>query len=310
MEAQDAIIVDAVTYRYGESIAVEQASFAVKRGEIFGLVGPDGSGKTTTIRILCGLLNPSDGKCLVLGFNTAAQKKEINDRIGYLSQRWSLYGDLTVEENIDFFAEIHSVKKYAERKKELLEFTRLTPFKKRLADKLSGGMRQKLALACALIHTPDAIFLDEPTTGVDAVSRRDFWKILNNLLTTGLTIFMSTPYLDEAERCSRVALINKGRIIACDTPKNIRSALKSEFVEVLCSPPREAVSLSRNIEGVTSAQMFGDRIHIGFETDRTNENAIIAKLSSQGITVGSARKILPSLEDAFIKLMTGGRGEI
>lgn len=302
---QDAITVENVTYRYGKSIAVTRASFVVKRGEIFGLVGPDGAGKTTIIRMLCGLLNPSEGKCFVLGFDTSTQKKKIKDKIGYLSQRWSLYGDLTVEENIDFFAEIHSVKKYKERKNELLEFMRLTPFRKRLADTLSGGMKQKLALACALIHTPDIIFLDEPTTGVDAVSRRDFWKILNDLLTTGLTIVMSTPYLDEAERCSRVALVNRGKVIACDTPKKIRLALKSELIEVLCSPLREAISISRNINGVTSAQMFGDKIHIGFDPNKTNENLIIANLLSQGIAITSVRKILPTLEDAFIAYMKG-----
>jgi len=309
MNDENAIAVDNVTYRYGESIAVDRASFFVKRGEIFGLVGPDGAGKTTTIRMLCGLLDPSEGKCLVLGFDTAKQKREINDRIGYLSQRWSLYGDLTVEENVDFFAEIHMVKNYKARKEELLGFTRLTPFKKRLADKLSGGMKQKLALACALIHTPSVIFLDEPTTGVDAVSRRDFWKILNDLLTTGLTIVMSTPYLDEAERCSRVALTDRGKIIACDTPKNIRLALKSRFIEVIASPLRESVAFSRVIEGVTSAQMFGDRVHIGFMPDKTSEDAIIAKLSEQGIKVSSVRTLSPSLEDAFISLMSHEPGE-
>lgn len=309
MDDQNSIIVDNVTYWYKESIAVDRASFFVRRGEIFGMVGPDGAGKTTTIRMLCGLLDPSDGKCFVLGFDTSRQKREINDRIGYLSQRWSLYSDLTVEENIDFFAEIHMVKNYKARKQELLEFTRLTPFKKRLADKLSGGMKQKLALACALIHTPSVIFLDEPTTGVDAVSRRDFWKILNDLLTTGLTIVMSTPYLDEAERCSRVALMNRGKIIACDTPKNIRLALKSKFIEVIVSPLRESATASRSIEGVTSAQMFGDRIHIGFVPDKTSEDEIIAKLSEHGIKVSSMRVLSPSLEDAFISLLSRESGE-
>ncbi|KAF0146874.1 MAG: ABC-type transport system ATPase component, partial [Ignavibacteria bacterium] len=189
---------------YGSVLAVDGVNYNVNRGEMFGLVGPDGAGKTTTIRMLVGLLNPDSGYAKVLGYDLLSQKNLIKDEIGYLSQKFSLYGDLTIDENIEFFADIHGVKHFEERRDELLEFTRLTPFRDRLADKLSGGMKQKLALACTLIHKPKIIFLDEPTTGVDPVSRRDFWKILSNLLKEGITIFMSTPYLDEAERCNRV----------------------------------------------------------------------------------------------------------
>jgi ABC-2 type transport system ATP-binding protein len=210
---------------FGSVKAVKGISFNVSKGEMFGLVGPDGAGKTTTIRMLCGLISPKEGMLLILDMDISKNKKTIQKNIGYLSQKFSLYGDLTVDENIEFFAEIHNIKDYERRRNELLDFTRLKEFRSRAADKLSGGMKQKLALACSLIHKPRILFLDEPTTGVDPVSRRDFWKILSGLLKEGITIFMSTPYLDEAERCNRVALMNKGEIIALDTPGKIKDML-------------------------------------------------------------------------------------
>src|SRR3990172_4231026 len=195
---------------YADVEAVRGVTYEVHKGEMFGLVGPDGAGKTTTIRILCGLLNPESGSVFVFDKDITKSRKEIQNQIGYLSQKYSLYGDLTIDENVEFFADIHGVKNYEDRRNELLEFTRLTPFRKRLADNLSGGMKQKLALACSLIHRPKIIYLDEPTTGVDPVSRRDFWKILSSLLKDNIMIVMRTPSLDEAERCARVALMNKG----------------------------------------------------------------------------------------------------
>lgn len=302
-----AIELEKVIFRYGKEAAIDNLSLTVKRGEIFGVVGPDGAGKTTLIRILCGLLDPAGGRSRVLGFDTVKQKREINRRIGYLSQQFSLYGDLSVSENIDFFADIHLVKKYGERKKRLLDFTRLAAFRKRLADRLSGGMKQKLALACTLIHTPEIIFLDEPTTGVDPVSRREFWSILNDLLATGLTIVMSTPYLDEAERCGRVALMNEGRIMACDNPRNIRMSIETRFIEVRCSPLRQAASLSGDIDGVSSVQLFGDNIHIGYDGNLTDPATISDDLSMPGITVRSVREITPSLEDAFVAMVAKER---
>jgi ABC-2 type transport system ATP-binding protein len=307
---QDARAIEArhLTFRYGSEVALDDVGLTVEQGEIFGIVGPDGAGKTTLIRIFCGLLDPAEGTSSVLGFDTTGQKREINKSIGYLSQQFSLYGDLTVSENIDFFADIHLVKKYKERKQRLLEFTRLAPFAGRLADRLSGGMKQKLALACTLIHTPRIIFLDEPTTGVDPVSRREFWSILNDLLATGLTIVMSTPYLDEAERCGRVALMNRGRIMVCDTPKSIRLSLEMKFMQVHCSPLREASSLSREIRGVASVQLFGDNVHIGYDRDLTDPYTIADELSMLGVTVKGMRDIMPSLEDAFISMISeGGR---
>jgi len=304
MDREPAIALEDVTFRYGSETALDRVSLQVRRGEIFGLVGPDGAGKTTLMRILCGLLDPAEGLSRVLGFNTAKDKKEINKRIGYLSQQFSLYGDLSVSENIDFFAQIHLEKKYGERKRQLLEFTRLAPFRARLADRLSGGMKQKLALACTLIHRPEIIFLDEPTTGVDPVSRREFWGILSDILASGITIVMSTPYLDEAERCGRVALLNRGRIMVCDSPRAIRQSLTSRFVQVLCRPLREAAVLGRDLPGVLSVQLFGDNIHVSYDKAATSPEAIARGLEAGGVEVTGLRDIVPSLEDAFITMIS------
>jgi ABC-2 type transport system ATP-binding protein len=304
MDREPAIALENVTFRYGSETALDRVSLKVRRGEIFGIVGPDGAGKTTLMRILCGLLDPAGGLSRVLGFNTVKDKKEINKRIGYLSQQFSLYGDLSVSENIDFFAEIHLEKKYGQRTKQLLEFTRLAPFKARLADRLSGGMKQKLALACTLIHRPEIIFLDEPTTGVDPVSRREFWGILSDILASGITIVMSTPYLDEAERCNRVALMSRGRIMVCDEPRAIRQSLTSRFIQVLCRPLREAAALGRGLPGVLSVQLFGDNIHISYDEAATDADAIARGLEARGVEVTALRNIVPSLEDAFITMIT------
>lgn len=258
-DAMNALTLDTVSRSFGDITAVDGLSLSVERGEMFALVGPDGSGKTTTIRMLCGIVTPTSGTVNVLGFDVQKQKSEVKRRIGYLSQKFSLYGDLTIDENIEFFAEIHNVRDYRTRRDELLDFTRLTPFRDRLAEKLSGGMKQKLALACTLIHTPDIIFLDEPTTGVDPVSRRDFWKVLSALLKTGITIIMTTPYLDEAERCSRVALMNEGRILLTDTPAGLKEQMRGEVVEVVCSDIRRSFALLKQQSTVLEVQAFGDR---------------------------------------------------
>ena len=287
---------------YDAILAVDGVSYEVNRGEMFGLVGPDGAGKTSTMRMLVGLLNPDAGNAEVLGYDLLTQKKLIKDGIGYLSQRFSLYGDLSIDENIGFFADIHGVKNYKERRNELLEFTRLTPFRDRLADKLSGGMKQKLALACTLIHKPKIIFLDEPTTGVDPVSRRDFWKILSNLQKDGITIFMTTPYLDEAERCNRVALMNKGKIISCDTPKNIKDSMNMRVIEIVCSPIREAYNAIKSVTDF-EVQMYGDRLNVSvFEYER--DYAIIKKLFDENSIIETDKRLItPSLENVFIHLM-------
>ena len=288
---------------FGNITAVNDVSYSVAKGEMFGLVGPDGAGKTTTIRMLIGLLRPDSGNAELLGYNLKTQKNKIKNEIGYLSQKFSLYGDLTINENIEFFADIHGVKNFQERRDKLLEFTRLTPFRNRLAEKLSGGMKQKLALACTLIHKPKIIFLDEPTTGVDPVSRRDFWKILSNLLKEGITIFMTTPYLDEAERCNKIALMNKGEIISWDTPKNIKASLKEQIVEIVCSPIREAYNtIKANTE--YEVQMFGDRLNVALKNYNDDYSELQKLLTNNNINIIDHRVITPSLENVFIHLIS------
>jgi ABC-2 type transport system ATP-binding protein len=214
-----------VSKKYAKAKALDAVTVDVQRGEMFGLIGSDGAGKTTAIRLMCGLLHPDGGSVRVLDLDPVKQHRALTEQVGYLSQRFSLYGDLSIDENIAFFAEIHGVSNYHERRDQLLAMTQLTPFRARLADKLSGGMKQKLALACTLVHEPQLILLDEPTTGVDPVSRREFWKLLSEFLSHGITILMSTPYLDEAERCSRVALLHEGRLLACDEPSRLRAEM-------------------------------------------------------------------------------------
>jgi ABC-2 type transport system ATP-binding protein len=302
------VILDNVIKKFGEEheeriIAVDNLSLKIRRGEIFSLVGPDGAGKTTVIRMMCGVLPPSEGYISVLDYDIIKQKDEVKKHIGYLSQRFSLYQDLTIDENIDFFAEIHKVGKYKERKEELLQFTRLSKFRDRLAGRLSGGMKQKLALACTLVHTPDIIFLDEPTTGVDPVSRRDFWKILSSLLKSGITIVVSTPYLDEAERSSRVALMNQGRLLNCDTPQAVKASFQSEIIEVVCENVRYASELLSQFYDKNNIQMFGDRLHVVTKDAKKQENEILRRLKEKHVEVRSSRVIPPTLEDVFIASM-------
>ncbi|HEY7751677.1 MAG TPA: ABC transporter ATP-binding protein [Ignavibacteriaceae bacterium] len=287
---------------YDSIVAVNNINLEIHEGEMFGLVGPDGAGKTTTIRVLCGLLKPDSGNVELLGSELRKNKKEIQNQIGYLSQKFSLYGDLSIDENIEFFADIHDVKNFKSRRDELLSFTRLTSFRNRLAEKLSGGMKQKLALACSLIHKPKIIFLDEPTTGVDPVSRRDFWKILSDLQKEGITIFMTTPYLDEAERCNRVALMNNGEIIAVDTPQNIKTSTHKQVIEIITADIKKTYSILKETYG-TDAQIFGDRINLITDLSMTGIESIKKLLVENGIQLISHRIITPSLENVFIHLV-------
>jgi ABC-2 type transport system ATP-binding protein len=287
---------------YGDIQALKGISLDIKKGEMFGLVGPDGAGKTTTIRVLCGLLSPTGGSAELFGLDLFKNKNKIQKDIGYLSQKFSLYGDLTVDENIEFFAELHGVKDYKDRRNELLEFTRLIPFRTRLAENLSGGMKQKLALSCTLIHKPKIIFLDEPTTGVDPVSRRDFWKILSNLIKDGVTIFMSTPYLDEAERCNRVALLNNGSIMSFDTPANIKGTVQKTIVEIVCNPIIGAYRLLKQ-NGDFEVQVFGDRINVGIMNYEKDFPEIKRIISEAGIQFIEHRIVPISLENVFIHLI-------
>lgn len=299
---ETAIKANGIVKDYGKVRALNGISFDVKPAEMFGLVGPDGAGKTTTIRLLCGLLSPTEGSAEIFGMDLVKEKVKIQKQIGYLSQKFSLYGDLTIDENIEFFADLHGVKDYKTRRNELLEFTRLTPFRTRLADNLSGGMKQKLALACTLIHKPKIIFLDEPTTGVDPVSRRDFWKILSNLIKDGVTIFMSTPYLDEAERCNRVALLNNGKVMSFDTPKNIKASVQTTIVEIVCAPIISAYNLLKEKSNY-EVQMFGDRLNVAVSDYQNDIDVIVRLLAENGIQLADHRVIPISLENVFIHLI-------
>jgi len=287
---------------FGATLALDGVDLQIERGEMFGIVGPDGAGKTTLIRALCGILPPDDGNVHVLGLNVKSQLSDIKLRIGYLSQKFSLYPDLSVDENIDFFAQIHEVKNFQARRQELLDFTRLSPFHDRLADQLSGGMKQKLALACTLIHRPEIIFLDEPTTGVDPVSRRDFWKILSSLLKEGITIVMTTPYLDEAERCTQVGLMDHGRILIAGAPSELKKQMDGLVLEVVTQEVRRAAEVLRKEEGV-EVQTFGDRLNVVMT--KGDENDILTILKREAVGITTVRQVQPSLENVFISLLTG-----
>jgi ABC-2 type transport system ATP-binding protein len=289
----------------GGVVAVEDVSFEVVRGEMFGLIGPDGAGKTTTLRTVLGLMAPDAGSVTTCGLEPFRQRRTLSARIGYLPQRFSLYGDLSVDENISFFARIHAVTGWRPRRDELLDLLRMTPFRDRLADRLSGGMKQKLALACTLIHTPELLVLDEPTTGVDPVSRRDFWRILSRLLRSGLTILLTTPYLDEAERCARVALMDRGRILVADTPLRLRDGWKGSMLELLATPKERARDMLAAAPGVGDIQIFGERLHVALPSTASRDAARAAqefaeRLTASGVVVESSRAVLPSLEDVFI----------
>lgn len=288
---------------FGDTKAVDNLRLSIDEGEMFGIVGPDGAGKTTTIRMLCAILTPTSGTARVLDHDIIKEPDLVKQDIGYLSQRFTLYGDLSVDENIEFFAEINKVYDYRDRREELLEFTRLTPFRDRLAEKLSGGMKQKLALACTLIRRPKILFLDEPTTGVDPVSRRDFWRILQNLLTSGITIVMTTPYLDEAERCTRVALMNNGRMMVVDTPANLKKLMRGEIFEIVCDRVREAFALLKGNSLVHEVQAFGDRLNVFIEDGSLQLSRVTTFLRLHGVQIEKARAVSPSLENVFISLL-------
>jgi ABC-2 type transport system ATP-binding protein len=247
----------------------------------------------------------------VCGFDVRKQPGQVKERIGYLSQKFSLYGDLSIDENIEFFAEIHGVQGYQQRREDLLEFTRLTPFRARFAENLSGGMKQKLALACTLIHTPEVIFLDEPTAGVDPVSRRDFWKILSDLLKTGITILMTTPYLDEAERCTTVAMMNAGKILVADSPQNLKKIMTGTIVELVCSDIRRAASLLKGESAAREVQAFGDRLNVVVDDEKKDIRTIVALLKKNAVEVMDRRVVSPSLENVFISILSGkGVGQV
>jgi ABC-2 type transport system ATP-binding protein len=296
-----------VTKKYGAVTAVSDVSFDVQTGEMFGLIGPDGAGKTTTIRLLCGLLHASSGVVRVMGHDPVKEHAAVTRSVGYLSQRFSLYGDLSIDENIAFFAQIHDLWHFEDRRRRLLELTSLLPFRSRLADRLSGGMKQKLALSCTLIHEPRVILLDEPTTGVDPVSRREFWKLLAEFQEQGITILVSTPYLDEAERCHRVALLHEGRLLALDTPDRLRRSLPGQMVEAVAEDQPRAVTTLSAHAAVADVHVFGERMHVRLKPSVTGDGGALvgAALAADGFRVTSARVVPASLEDVFIAQLSG-----
>ena len=280
--------------------AVDGLTFDVVPGEMFGVIGPDGAGKTTTLRMMCGLLRPDAGHVRLFGEDPFRARRTSVASIGYVAQRFSLYGDLSIDENIAFFARLHDVADFGDRRNRLLDLTGLLPFRTRLASKLSGGMKQKLALACTLVHEPKLLILDEPTTGVDPVSRREFWKLLMEFQSEGLTAVLATPYLDEAERCDRVALLREGRVLALDTPEALKRIDDTAMLEVIASPPRKALRVLRERLGEDEVSLFGDRLHARV-ADTAMGNDIERWLEDAQLEVTRVKPIVPTLEDVFIE---------
>jgi len=291
--------------RFGQRTVLSGLDLKIQRGEVFGLLGSDGAGKTTTLQMLAGILDPSAGHATVLGYDSVREAAQLTARIGYMSQSFSLYGRLTVDENLDFFAALHLVPEAAraERKARLLAFAHLERHRERLARFLSGGMQKKLALCCALVHAPPLLILDEPTTGVDPVSRREFWNILYQALTGGTTIVVSTPYMDEAERCTRVALLHDGHLIACDAPGRLRANLPGKMLELDARPQRRALAVLQRALPQAAPYVFGERLHLRMPEGDGGEGEWRAALAQEGVQVEAERAIAPSLEDVFVALL-------
>jgi ABC-2 type transport system ATP-binding protein len=293
---------------FGVTPAVDGLSLTVQEGEIYGLVGPDGAGKTTTMRLICGGYQADQGSVSIRGHDVAKHPEEARAQIGYLAQRFSLYADLTVMENLHFFAEMHSLKSsdWKRRAEEILEFVGLAEFSDRLADQLSGGMKQKLGLATALVHQPKVLLLDEPTGGVDPVTRQDFWQLIIRLVSQeGLSVLVSTPYMDEASRCTHVGFINRGRLMIEGTPGQVASRLDGRILELMGEPHEELRHLAQKHEDVEDVQLFGDRLHLRVKEDRADRvmAQLPALLQASGASVQRIRLIAPTLEDAFIELV-------
>ncbi|MBE7555279.1 MAG: ABC transporter ATP-binding protein [Anaerolineales bacterium] len=298
---------------FGHIVAVDGLQLEVRKGEIFGLVGPDGAGKTTTIRMLAGIMDPTSGNATIAGFNLRKESERIKEHIGYMAQQFALYGDLTVLENLNFFADVFGVRGQVRRERieRLLNFARLTEFTNRRAGQLSGGMKKKLGLACALIHAPDILYLDEPTTGVDPVSRREFWDILAGLHVDGTTILVSTPYMDEAERCGRVGLMYNGRLIEHGTPQEIKALIPGELMEFKPESTRlfgvgllrQANQILSRQAGVLEVQTYGDLMHVFVDNIEQRRSQLEAALAAQQISITNFRQTVPRMEEAFISLI-------
>ncbi len=308
---QFAIRLEQLTKSFPEGLAVDHLSFEVARGEIFGLVGPDGAGKTTTLRMLAGVLQPDSGEAMVAGCNVLQDPEAAKHHLSYMPQRFGLYEDLTVDENIRFYADLFGVRRpeREERSITLLRAAGMSEFRSRLAGKLSGGMKQKLGLVCALIHRPKVILLDEPTTGVDPVSRRDFWRILYSLIAEGVSILTSTAYLDEAERCYRVALLHKGKLLFCDTPANLKAKLGKTVLAVISPEPRRVREELEAAEGISSLVMTGDGVHVVIDGPARSAE-FQTRLAAREIPFDEIRQVTPTIEDLFVDAVARPAGRV
>jgi ABC-2 type transport system ATP-binding protein len=306
MDNNGRIQAEKLSKKFKKVQAVAGVDLDIARGEIYGLIGPDGAGKTTTIRMLAGVMKPTSGTARVNGIDTSREAEQLRRQIGYMAQRFSLYGDLSVRENIEFYADIFGVRgdEREAQIKRLLHFARLDEFQDRDAAVLSGGMKKKLGLACALVHKPQVLFLDEPTNGVDPISRREFWDILSDLHIAGVTIFVSTAYMDEAERCSRVGLIYKGEIIRQGPPAELRQLVKGDLLAVITKNVREAQSAIEQVPGIYEVQVYGDRLHVFVDNAAARQPEIQAALARSQVPVSQIRPTVPHLEEAFISLVT------
>ncbi|NLD06077.1 MAG: ABC transporter ATP-binding protein [Synergistaceae bacterium] len=306
MKEEFAVEVKGLTKVFGNFTAVDHIDLKVIKGKIFGFLGPNGAGKSTTIKMLCGLLLPTSGEGTIAGSDILRDSEEIKKKIGYMSQKFSLYDDLTVEENIDFFAGIYRVPKSirSERKAWILEMSDLTTHTSSITRSLAGGWKQRLALGCALIHQPPIVFLDEPTSGVDPISRRRFWNLISDIAREGTTVFVTTHYMEEAEYCDELALIYKGRMIAKGTPTSIRKdSMPSDLIELTVSRPFEAIEVLENSGLVESASIFGDGLHLILEKEDYDDEMIRKILSEKGFEIYSINRVRPSLEDVFVHLI-------
>jgi len=307
MPLQDMLSIQAthLTKKFESIFAVNQLNLEVRKGEVFGLVGPDASGKTTTLRMLCGILPPDGGEAKVAGCDVRREAERLKQRIGYLPQKFGLYGDLTVLENIHFYADLYQIPRQnrTDHIRRLLRFANLEPFGNRKAQDLSGGMKQKLGLICALIHTPEVLFLDEPTTGVDPLSRRDFWVILYELLKGGVTILFSTSYMDEAERCNRIGLMYQGEMLVADTPASVKAQLGGTVLELRLEDHPRGLRVLEKIKTFRSLVLSGDKIHILVDEPEKSETMIRELFKAEGVDLLSLNAVPPSLEDAFVSMV-------
>jgi drug efflux transport system ATP-binding protein len=304
-----AIVLDGLGKSFPGIRAVDHLSFEVYPGEIFGLVGPDGAGKTTTLRMLAGVMPPDEGSAKIAGFDVGRDPEGAKHHLSYMPQRFGLYEDLTVDENIRFYADLFGAKKSERepRAEQLLHAAGMSEFRARLAGKLSGGMKQKLGLICALIHRPKVILLDEPTTGVDPVSRRDFWRILYELTAEGVAVLTSTAYLDEAERCHRVALLNKGKLLFCDTPANLKARLGKGVLAIISADPRSVRKELENAEGISSLVMTGDGIHVVVDDAQRRAAEFQSRLKQAEVPFDRIERVTPSIEDLFVDAVSSGK---